>query len=146
RSGPDNECKCGACRRSIRQRHAIKTFFLGVFLRSLQRDQVFVLESSSFGGGGSYTISFALLRLACSARRRNAQPKFSSSVRFSGSLSHSALASNSAARNRDICGPLCLFTHDTKLQCNISRIVPEMLKRFATHSSQFPNGRVVGRC
>src|SRR5262249_37434336 len=82
-----------------RQRHAIKTFFLGVFLRSLQRDQVFVLGSSSFGGG-SYTISCALLRLACSARRRNAQPKFSSSVRFSGSLSYSALASNSAARNR----------------------------------------------
>src|SRR5262249_935145 len=42
--------------------------------------------------------------------------------------------------------PLCLFTHDTKLQCNISRIVPEMLKRIEINSSQFPNGRIVGRC
>src|SRR5262245_34788020 len=39
--------------------------------------------------------------------------------------------------------PLCLFTHDTKLQCNISRIVPEMLKKIATNSSQCPNGSIV---
>src|SRR5262249_52967244 len=45
-------------------RHAIETFFLGVFLRSLQRDQVFVLGSSSFGGGGSYTI---FVRAVCAS-------------------------------------------------------------------------------
>jgi len=42
--------------------------------------------------------------------------------------------------------PLCLFTHDTKLQCNIFKIVPGTPKKIAINSSQFPNGRIVGRC
>src|SRR5262249_36952810 len=56
------------------QRHAIKTFFLGVFLRSLQRDQVLVLGSSSFGGG-SYTIFVRAVapRLFCQTQKCPAQ-------------------------------------------------------------------------